>query len=422
MKSRFSLFFLLMSVYTVMVSLWLRLYKVDYVGLTAILCFSAVITSALLISWAAEAAEFSISQGLAIAIVALLQVVPEFMVEAVIAWHKDIDLMMANVTGSNRLLMGVGWPMIFVTADVYSRARTKKGIQSVRLRPENIDEIAALFVASLYFVIVIAKKSLEIYDGIFLCALFIGYLFILRTLPEEEEDKKQDLFSMPRYLVTVKETKRFFLLACLFLAGGLTMWAVADPFLMSMKEVSAGLGISAFVFVQWVAPFLSEFPEKVTAFYWARTVRLAPMSLLNMISSKVNQWTLLVSMIPVVYSISMGRISTIPLDFHHREEILLSMMMTFYGCAALAKLRFTRANALIMFGLWFFQFIYPGHFWFIPRMPIIGNDSRIITSILFGVLTIYEVVRHRKEFQIIHGIKETFRLASARKRQRTGLV
>ena len=413
MKSRYPLYFLLMSAYTLFVSMWLRVYHANYIGITAVLCFSAVITSALLMSWAAEAAEFSISQGLAIAIVALLQVVPEFMVEAVIAWHKDIDLMMANVTGSNRLLMGVGWPMIFVTADVYSRMRTKKGISSVRLRPESIVEIAALFIASLYFVVVLLKKDLQVYDGIFLCSLFVGYLFILRILPEEGEEKKQDLFSMPRYLVLVEEKKRSLLLAGLFVVGGLTMWAVADPFLLSMKEVSAGIGISAFVFVQWVAPFLSEFPEKVTAFYWARTVRLAPMSLLNMISSKVNQWTLLVSMIPIVYSFSMGRISTIPLDFHHREEILLSMMMTFYGCAALAKLRFTRANAAILFILWLFQFIYPQHFAFVPSIPAIGNDSRIITSILFGLLTIYEVFRHRKEFQIMHGIKETIRLAKA---------
>ncbi|HQT92557.1 MAG TPA: hypothetical protein PL001_11085, partial [Candidatus Kryptobacter bacterium] len=105
----------------------------------------------------------------------------------------------------------------------------------------------------------------------------------------------------------------------------------------------------------------------------------------------------------------------IPLDVHHREEILLSMMMTFYGCATLAKLKFTRANAITLFVLWLAQFLYPVHFTFIPELPVIGNSSRIIVSIIFGILTIYEVVRHRKEFRVMSGIRETIRLAKARR-------
>ncbi|MCL4540419.1 MAG: hypothetical protein M1378_12625 [Bacteroidetes bacterium] len=416
MKSRYTYYFIFMSLYSVIVSVWLHTYPSDTAGLVAVFCFSTVIVAALLISWAAEAAEFSISQGLAVAIVALLQVVPEFMVEAVIAWRKDVDLMMANFTGSNRLLMGVGWPLIFVTADIYSRMRQGRKIDFIQLRPENIVEVIALFVSSLYFIVVLLKRDLQIYDGIFLGAVFVFYMYILRVLPEEEEEKKEDLLAMPRALVSVEDDqRRGFLLFALFLVGGLAMWAVADPFLDSMKEVSAAFGISTFVFVQWVAPFLSEFPEKVTAFYWARTIRLAPMALLNMISSKVNQWTLLVSMIPIVYSVSMGRVSTIPLDVHHREEILLSMMMTFYGCATLAKLRFTRGNALILFVLWLAQFLYPVHFTFMPEIPVIGNNSRIIVSILFGILTIYEVARHRKEIRVRDGIVETIRLARTRR-------
>jgi cation:H+ antiporter len=418
MLPRHGFYFLFLSLYTAVVSLWLRLYPSDYLGVVAVLCFSAVIVSALLISWAAEAAEFSISQGLAVAIVALLQVVPEFMVEAVIAWHKEIDLMLANMTGSNRLLMGLGWPMIFFTADVSSRIRNGKWIPSIRLLPENIIEVIALFVASLYFVVVLIKGTLQVYDGIFLGIVFIGYLIVLRTLPEEEEEKKEDLLSMPRYLVLLKARKRAAYIILIFIIGGGTMWAVADPFLMSTKAVAAAVGISAFVFVQWVAPFLSEFPEGVTAFYWAKTIRLAPMALLNMISSKVNQWTLLVSMIPIVYSFSIGRVSVIPLDVHHREEILLSMMMTFYGCAALSKLRFTRGNALTMFVLWMAQFFYPVNFTFLPKIPIVGDNSRVITSLIFGILAVYELARHRGEIQITNGIRQTLLLAKRKKMRR----
>ena len=81
---------------------------------------------------------------------------------------------------------------------------------------------------------------------------------------------------------------------------------------MMTTAVSAAIGVPSFVFVQWVAPFVSEFPEKVSAFYWARTVERAPMALMNMVSSNINQWTLLTAMLPIVYSISRGAVSDEP--------------------------------------------------------------------------------------------------------------
>src|ERR1051325_7117967 len=77
--------------------------------------FPTVLASALLIAWGAEAAQFLISQGLALAILAWLQTLPEFAVEAVIAWQAGTvvasapgspaaihatSLMTANFTGS----------------------------------------------------------------------------------------------------------------------------------------------------------------------------------------------------------------------------------------------------------------------------------------------------------------------------------
>src|SRR5437879_4376606 len=90
----------------------------------------------------------------------------------------------------------------------------------------------------------------------------------------------------------------------LFAAGGGLLYATAHPFLASMLAVAGVFGVSQFVLVQWVAPFLSEFPEKVSAFYWARRVSHAPMALMNMVSSNINQWTVLAAMIPPVYGYS----------------------------------------------------------------------------------------------------------------------
>ncbi len=376
------------------------------------LSFSGVIFAAILISWGAEAAQFVVSQGLAIAIIALLQVVPEFMVEATIAWHREVDLMMANFTGSNRLLMGVGWALVFFTADIYNRLKTGHGITHIELRRETLIEVLVLMASSGYFFFVLAQRQLNALDSIVLIAMFVVYIVMLQRLPQEEPEKKEDLIAMSRYLANLpRQREQFFKLAGIFFIGGLTMWAMAEPFLLSMKSVALVMGVSAFVFVQWCAPFLSEFPEKVTAFYWARSVRLAPMALLNLISSKVNQWTLLVAMIPLAYSASLGHWQAIPLDARHQEEIFLSLMMTLYGGVTLLKLRLTRLNAITLFALWLVQFVFP------YRLPLLSdaawNNTRLLTAYAFGALGVIELIRYRKEIHLLEHLR--FVVSSMRK-------
>ncbi len=65
-------------------------------ALQALWTFPSILASAFVVAWGAEAAQFYISQGLALALLAWIQVLPEFAVEAVIAWHRDIPLMTAN--------------------------------------------------------------------------------------------------------------------------------------------------------------------------------------------------------------------------------------------------------------------------------------------------------------------------------------
>jgi len=274
-------------------------------GIVAAACFGGVVSAAMLISWGAEAAQFFISQGFAVALIALLQVMPEFMVEAVIAWKGDIANMFANATGSNRLLIGLGWPLIYFTADVSHRIGRGRGAGDLKLRRENILEVASLLVASSWYLKLLAFGTLTVFDGAVLGGMYVSYMWLLSRLPAEDEEDREDLLSPPRALVELRRPRlRFAALAAVFLAGGGVMALVAEPFVEALKVVAFGLGLSQFTFIQWVAPFLSEFPEKVTAFYWARTVRLAPMALLNMISSVVSQYTLLVAMIPIVYAFS----------------------------------------------------------------------------------------------------------------------
>src|ERR1700761_9680506 len=76
----------------------------------------AILFPALMIAWAAESAQYFVAQGFALAMLAWMQTLPEFAVEAVLAWHQQTHLLLANLTGALRLLTGLGWPAIYATA------------------------------------------------------------------------------------------------------------------------------------------------------------------------------------------------------------------------------------------------------------------------------------------------------------------
>ncbi len=124
-----------------------------------------------------------------------------------------------------------------------------------------------------------------------------------------------------------------------------------------MLAVASTFGVSEFVFVQWVAPFLSEFPEKVSAFHWAKRVRTAPMALMNMVSSNVNQWTVLAATIPIVFSVARGGPSSLELDQMQRMEILLTVVQSVVAVLLLSRMRLTWWDATGLFVLWLLQFL-----------------------------------------------------------------
>ena len=331
---------------------------------SALWTFPSVLASAMLIAWAAEAAQFLMSQGLALAILAWLQTLPEFAVEAVIASEaaKDpekIHLVTANFTGSLRLLTGVGWPMIFATAAFFYRKKNKQPLREIELEDEHSIEVVGLVVSILYFVWVYFKGTLTMWDSLFLVLIYAAYLSVLRKIPAKDEEEIGDLEYIPRKILSFQKAIRNSIIIGLFLAGGLILYFVAHPFLESMLAVAMAMGVSEFVFVQWVSPFLSEFPEKVSAFHWARQAKKAPMALMNMVSSNINQWTMLIAMIPLVYSYGVGNVAVIHFDLHQKEEILLTLAQAFVGFMLLLNMSFSWYEAAGLFALWVAQFVQP---------------------------------------------------------------
>src|SRR5881394_1333683 len=104
----------------------------------------AILVAAIAIAWAAESAQFFIAQGFALAILAWLQTLPEFAVEAVLAWHQQVQFLLANLTGALRLLTGFGWPVIYATAAFFYRRRHKKPLGEIVLEREHCVEVIGL--------------------------------------------------------------------------------------------------------------------------------------------------------------------------------------------------------------------------------------------------------------------------------------
>jgi len=337
-------------------------------ALSALWTFPAILLSAFLVAWGAEAAEFLVAQGLALAALAWLQTLPEFAVEAVIAWEAGKDparmhLAVANLTGAIRLLIGLAWPMIYFVAAFSGRA-TRGRLPTIRLDPEHAIEVMGLLPPLLWFTVILLKGSISAADGAVLVVLYLAYLWCLLRVPPHAEAELAEAPAVSRWAYDLGGARRVAAVAGLFLLGGGLLYLTAAPFLESMLGIAAVLGVSDFVFVQWVAPFLSEFPEKVSAFAWARRVHKAPMALMNMVSSNINQWTILAAMIPFVFGWSHAAAGGGWVAFHfdaeQQRELALTLAQSLVAMLLLMEMDFDWWEATGLFGLWLTQFAWPG--------------------------------------------------------------
>jgi cation:H+ antiporter len=318
----------------------------------------AILISSLMIAWAAESSQFFIAQGFALAILAWLQTLPEFAIEAVLAWKQQVPLLMANLTGALRLLTGFGWPVIYFTAAIANRRRGNGPLRAIRLRKHHSVEVGALIPPLAYSAFLLIKASVSLFDALVLIVMYGVYLAILSKLPSEDVESVEELEAVPRAIVTAARPKRIAAIAGLFLAGGVLIYYSAEPFLGSLLAIATLAGIPSFVFIQWIAPVVSEFPEMASTIYFARTVDRAPMALMNMVSSNINQWTLLVAMLPIVYSMSLGHAAAIPLDPEQHRELLLTLAQALVGVLFLINMELAWWEAtvlLVLFAIPFFS-------------------------------------------------------------------
>lgn len=315
----------------------------------------AIVASATMLAWASELAEADIPQGLALAFVALVAVLPEYTVDLYFAWQAGKDptythYAVANMTGANRLLIGVGWSAI---AFLYWLRSKNKGFS---IDATQIPAIWALIVATLFSFIFPLRGSIGVLGGLVLLAIFV--LYIRKSAAVESEEKLAEPFIKEMLQVLSVKSRRALAIG-LFLFCSLAILASAESFAEGLINLGRHFNISEFLLVQWLAPLASESPELLVALLFAW--RLHPKAgLSTLISSKVNQWTLLVGMLPLVYAFSSGwKAFALPLDARQTEEVFLTSAQSLFATVLFSNFHFSLQEALILFVLFAGQLILP---------------------------------------------------------------
>jgi len=321
--------------------------------LQALIYGIAIVGAAFLLSWAAEVLQMDVSQGLALALLALIAILPEYVVDATFAWlaarePSYASYAVANMTGANRLLIGVAWPLVVLL--VWLRSRRK----SVSLEPSHGVEIITLLVATAIAFIIPLNSSIGLIDMAILIAIFGVYMWQLTRMPAEHPE----LVGPAAMIGSLPKARRRLITGVLGVIAAIGILLVAEPFAHSLVETGALLGIDEFLLVQWLAPLASEAPEfvVVSIFAWRGAAAAA---LGALVSSKVNQWTLLIAMLPLIYSVSAGRPDSLPLDHRQVEEILLTAAQSLLAIILLLDLTLSLIGAGALFILFAVQLVYP---------------------------------------------------------------
>jgi cation:H+ antiporter len=344
-----------------------------------------VVAASFVLAWAAEAAEVDISGGLAIALLAVIAVLPEYAVDLYFAHTAGsnpeyVPYAAANMTGSNRLLLGLGWSTVALISLYVASRRSGRTVKALVLDSGYKRELGFLAVASVVAFIIPITGQIHLVLGIALLAFFAYYLWRAAASGHDEEP---DLIGPAARIGGLPTVQRRTAVISMFLVAAAVILLAAEPFANSLVEGGKALGIDQFLLVQWLAPLASEAPEFIVAILFAwRGKGAAALGLL--ISAKVNQWTLLIGSLPIAYGIGGGPAS-LALDGRQVEEFLLTATQTVMALAVLLTLRFPRWAAWTLLGLFAVQFAIP------------GQTGRYVLSGVYLALAIVALIRNRRE-------------------------
>ena len=355
----------------------------------------AIVAAAFMLGWVGEAAELDLAGGLAVGLLAIVTILPEYVVSVYFAFAAGTDPSMvhyasANVTGANRLLLGFGWPLMALLGYISLRNRAKRDGKplpshfGITLDSEARTDLGFLLFASAAALIIPFTGSLHIVLGVCLVLMFALYLWRQSHAEREEpelEGTAAAIGALPKW------NRRVFIAIVFLLSAGIIL-ACAEPFAKNLIEAGSQLGVDHYLLVQWLAPLASEAPEFSLAVIFALKGKPG-MGLGILLSSKVNQWTALAGSLPIAYSLGGGGASIL-MDGRQTEEFLLTTAQTVMGIALLLTLRLGARASTTLFVLFAAAFVIPSEqvrLWFsvayfvIAAGALVVNRSQILPTL-----------------------------------------
>ncbi len=368
--------------------------------IVALVTSVAIVAAGYSLAWGTESLQFVVPQVLALALLAIVQVLPEYSIEAILSYQGAFDATIlhyatASMTGANRLLLGVGWPSVVIISYLTSRRRGEKGASFVKLDANQSSSVFFLTVSTVYAFIIVIKATLTIIDAVVLVAIYAAYVYVATKSSPVDKKELENAEGTSRAISHLPRRKRYLVIAAFLALGGFIILVGSHPFVDSVLGLGRRFNINEYLLIQWLAPFLTEFPEGITVAYWATKTRLAPVAIANLVSSKLNQWTLLLGTIPVAYTLALGSFQPIHLTSLQVGEILITAAQSLYGAICLFDLKFDIREGSVLLGLFLVQF-------FIP--PI-----RLEVTVAYLLLSAYELYKTRNKIDMFSNMSMIIR-------------
>lgn len=313
----------------------------------------AVWCAATVLSWAGEALEIDLKGTLALALLAIVAILPEYVVDVDLALKAGADpvkyapLASANMNGATRLLVGFALPLVVLVAAAAQRRR-RRALASEAAAPGGPIRTGLTMPAhthgTLFFIVLacavaiggVLTGQLHIAVGVVLLVIFGVFLFYT----SRGEEREPDLVGVSAQIGDLPRAKRLALITALFLMAGATIFVVVEPFIESLVHTASVLGISDYFLIKWLAPIASEAPEVILALTLAAHRKPAE-GVLLLCTAIANQWSALVGSLPVAFKIGGGDWA-LPLthaDNLQVKEFLLTASVTAVAVAFLVGLR-----------------------------------------------------------------------------------
>ncbi len=367
----------------------------------------AVVGAAFLLMWACEAAQKDVPRAFALSALALIAIAPEYAVDWSLTYEAGSnpeykEYAIANMIGANRMIVGFAWPLlVFIFALKFKKIHITLG------KGQRV-EIGFLLAAGLYSLLLPLKGSIDFIDVAVLVTLFGLYTF--RLLKGEVEEPH--LIGPAEALGELDKPKRISAVLGLMAFALFIILMVAKSFAQSLINTGTQIGVDPVFLVKWFAPLASEAPEIVVCVIF--TLRaMASAGLGTLVSSKVNQWTLLVGTLPLVYSLGSNQLRALPLSgtvenqgaaFDLVGPMLVTAAQTLLAVMIIINLRVSLTGAGLLFGLLLVQFFFPG--------SVGGIKTDYIFAGLYGGSALILAIRERKHF--LPTIKSVFSPAYVR--------